>query len=371
MKPPCIGVCKHKECPKGLSRKVYLETVDSRKEAEAVERRHLTTQEQIAAGEIAPETDTKRTLSAAAKEWLGSLNKNKSRSHEGYTDRMRLYILPELGTVPIARVTKSHVMRWRDDMATRFAPATVNGSLVCLASAFTYFIDRQWLDVNPCHGVAQIESLEHPYVWIQSREEITRLLIQCPGDVRDVVALALGSGLRMDELLHLQWIDIDLERRLIHVHRGKQGGAKSGKVRRVPILDCVLTMLRERLLKRAGAVLVFPGKDGKVRSQPGVRDAYKLAVKRAGLDTKLRFHDTRHTFASHFILDHGDIFSLSKILGHHSVTVTEKCYAHLRPDHWDRDYARVGFVVPREAAVYEFKRNASGQITERVLSAVA
>lgn len=52
------------------------------------------------------------------------------------------------------------------------------------------------------------------------------------------------------------------------------------------------------------------------------------------------------------------------------MTVTEQCYAHLRPDHWERDYQRVSFHVPAEAPVYQFRRNDLGRITERVLIAV-
>jgi integrase len=348
-------------------KQVYVSTHGTKKEAEAAERRFAVEQEMIASGELAPEVDSKRTLDEAVKEWLTSLEKRGSRSHEGYTDRMSLYILPTLGSVPIARLSTAAVMQWRDEQASKLAPATVNGSLTCLASAFSYFVKRQWIDKNPCRGVERVERPEGIYNWIQTREEITSLLVQCPGDIRDIVAVLLGTGMRIDELLHLQWADVDLERRLIAVHRGRKGTVKSGKARRVPILDNVLGMLRERALQRGGALLVFPGKDGKVRSKPGVRDAYKRAVKRAGLDTKLRLHDTRHTFASHFVMDGGDIFALSKILGHHSVTVTEKFYAHLRPDHWERDYGRVAFVVPA-SAVYEFKRDARGRLTERVIA---
>lgn len=351
-------------------KQVYVGTYDNRKEAVRAEQRFAVEQDMIAKGELAPEHDAKRTLDECVKEWLKSLEKRGSRSHEGYTDRMKIYVQPTLGPVPIARISTAAVMQWRDDQAARFAPATVNGSLACLASAFTYFVKRQWIDTNPCRGVERVERPEGVYRWIQTREEITKLLVQCPGDLRDIIAVLLGTGMRIDELIHLQWTDVDLARRLISVHRGRKGTVKSGKARRVPILDNVLTMLKERALRRAGDVLVFPGKKGAVRSKPGVRDAYKRAVKRAGLDTKLRLHDTRHTFASHFVMDGGDIFALSKILGHHSVVVTERFYAHLRPDHWERDYGRVAFVVPAESRVYEFKRDERGRLTDRVLVAV-
>lgn len=370
MRPPCAGTCAHKECARGHKRKVYVGTFESRKDARAAERRHDVTQEMIAAGEMAPETDTRRTLAQAVEEWLASLAKRGSRSHEGYTDRMRIYILPELGALVLSRLTTARIMEWRDAAAVRFAPATVNGSLTCLASALSYFVKRQWLDKNPARGVERVERPEGVFTWIQTREEITRLLSACPDELRDLVAVALGTGMRLDELLYLQWADVDLERRLIAVHRGRQGTVKSGKARRIPILDAILPLLRERGLRRGGDVLVFPGKNGKPRSKPGVRDPFKLAVKRAGLDTKLRWHDLRHTFASHWILDGGDIFSLSKVLGHHSVVVTEKFYAHLRPDHWERDYGRVAFVVPSEAKVYRFERGEDGRLTSRKLVAV-
>ncbi len=333
-------------------KKVYVGTFDSRREAIAAERRHLVTQEQIEAGELPPELDLKRTLEDAADDWLESLEARGSRSHENYSERMRMYIKPKLGDVPIARMTKSHVMRWRDEAASKFAPTTVNGNLTCLSSAFSYFVDRGWLEVNPCHGVQQVESPDRVYSWIQTREEITKLLLECPKGIREIVTVAIGTGMRLDELLHLRWADVDVERRLITVHRGRKGTVKSGKARRVPILNTLLPLLRSMALQRDGAELVFPGEKGKPRSKPGVRFPFKQAAKRAGLSKKLRFHDLRHTFASHWVLDHGDIFRLSKILGHSNVTITQKVYAHLAPEAWEQDYHRVTFTLPQEGAVY-------------------
>jgi integrase len=255
-------------------------------------------------------------------------------------------------------VRKAHVMKWRDEMATKYAANTVNGNLTCLSSAFTYFVDRDWIDANPCHGVAQLKAKDAAlYHWIETREEITKLLAECPKGIREIATLALGTGMRLDELVHLRWADVDIARRLIAVHRGRHGTTKSGRARWVPILDSILPWLRELALQRDGATLVFPGKDGNPRSKPGVRLPFKQAAKRAGIDPALRFHDLRHTFASHWVLDAGDIFRLSKILGHSSVTVTQKVYAHLAPEAWEQDYHRVAFVVPEQGAAYGVTKN--------------
>jgi len=172
--------------------------------------------------------------------------------------------------------------------------------------------------------------------------------------------------MRFDELLHVQWADVDLRRRLITVHRGRQGRVKSGKLRHVPILDSVLGVLQARALRRAGAILVFPGEGGRVRSKQGVHTIFKLALKRAQLEVATRWHDLRHTFASHWMMDGGCIFRLSKVLGHHSVKVTEQRYAHLSPTAFEGDYARVSFHVPSESAkLYALQRDEQGKIVGR------
>jgi len=56
------------------------------------------------------------------------------------------------------------------------------------------------------------------------------------------------------------------------------------------------------------------------------------------------------------VLDGGDIFRLSKILGHANVTITQKVYAHLAPEAWEQDYHRVSFVVPDTGGVYAFTK---------------
>jgi site-specific recombinase XerC len=58
-----------------------------------------------------------------------------------------------------------------------------------------------------------------------------------------------------------------------------------------------------------------------------------------------------NTLAGLFLASGGDIFKLSKILGHSSVAITQEVYAHLHPDAYAEDYSRVAFSMPREAGV--------------------
>lgn len=348
-------------------RKVYVGTYANRREALEAEEDHRSTQRRIERGELPPEVDLTRTIASGVEEWLSSLEKRGSRSRRAYGEFMRTQILPHLGGVAIARLGKAHVMRWRDELATSYAPTTVNSAIACLSSAFRYFVDRGWVEKNPCRGVDQVEVQPRAYEWIRTVPEIERLLRVCPTDLRDMVAVAVGTGLRLDELLHLTWDDVDIGARLLTVHRGRQGPVKGGRIRHVPVLDSVLPVLQARALRRAGSVLVFPNQKGRVRERTHVRVSYKAALGRAGLSSRLRWHDLRHTFASHWVLNGGDIFRLARILGHANVTITQRTYAHLAPEAWQQDYGRVAFRVSTEAArVFALPRDDRGRLQGRL-----
>ncbi|MCX5741464.1 MAG: site-specific integrase, partial [Proteobacteria bacterium] len=345
-------------------RKVYVGSYASKREAQSADEDHRVTQRKIAAGELPPELDTKRTLKDATDAWFAALKASGSRSLEPYGEFLKYQILPTLGTVPIAALTKKHIVRWRDDLATKgnrkgggYAPTSINSALGCLSSAFSYFVSQEWLTVNPCFGVEQAQVPLRSFNWIKTRPELERLLLTCADDLRDMIAVSVGTAVRIDELLHLQWDDVDLDNRLLTIQRGRKGPPKNGRIRHVPIVNSMMPVFQRRALQRAGHALVFPGTDGKVRAPPNVTSAYKAALRRAGLDTRLRWHDLRHTAASWWVLGGGDIFRLSRLMGHANVKITQQTYAHLAPEAWQQDYGRLAFHVPSETAkIYEFHR---------------
>lgn len=346
---------------------VYVGTYDSRREANDAEEEHRSDQRKIKRGELAPNATTKRTLKEGLDLWLASIK--DSRSHRPYSEFVKYQIEPELGTLKISSITSTTIAQWSTAIAKRYAPQTVNSARGCLSAAFEWFIDplNGWLKVNPCRGVKQTEVPDRQYNWIKTRGELERLLLGCSDELRDMIAVSVGTAMRIGELLALTWDDVSIDTRLITIQRGSPNGPpKGGKIRQVPILDSVLPVLRARALKRGGSVLVFPGKGGKHRSQTPVTCAFKSALKRAQMDTSLRWHDLRHTSASWWVMSGGDIFRLSKLMGHKSVKVTEKTYAHLAPEAWSQDYARLAFNAPSEPAkVYEIRRDERGKLAGR------
>ena len=123
---------------------------------------------------------------------------------------------------------------------------------------------------------------------------------------------------------------------------------------------------RGQRLKRGASPLLFPGRGGRVRAQTPVTCAFKDALRRAQLDETLVWHGLRHTRASWWVMSGGDLFPLSKLMGHADVKITQKTYAHLAPEAWHQDYHRLAFHVPTEPArVFEIVRDGRGKLAGR------
>lgn len=333
--------------------KVYVGSFASKREAEFAQQQHRVTQRGIKAGELPAAVDHKRTMGDALDAWLKAIK--DQRSHDEYESRMRLYVRPTFDSTPLVKITKPKLIDLRNSLKEREEPlgnATVNTLFASLSAAYSYFIEQGWCSENPLKFIRDLEVAERPFLWLQSAGEVQKLLAACNENIRTLVAVLVGTGMRLDEALHLMWTDIDLQHRVIHVHRGRRGAPKSGRLRHVPIFDSVLTVLREMKLAKGSNTLLWPGAkldkfdEQLPRNKTSVFRPFKAAVIRAGLSKKLRLHDLRHTFAGLFLASGGDIFKLSKILGHSSVAITQQVYAHLHPDAFAEDYSRVSFAMP-------------------------
>jgi len=129
--------------------------------------------------------------------------------------------------------------------------------------------------------------------------------------------------MRLGEILNLRWCDLDFASGFILVR-----DSKNGESRHVP-MDATLFALFRAYPHRLGTYLVFSSPTG--GRIVDVRTGFQNACKRAGL-TDLRAHDLRHSFANQFVMSGGDLYILKEILGHKSITMTQR-YAHLSPSY--------------------------------------
>jgi integrase len=187
---------------------------------------------------------------------------------------------------------------------------------------------------------------------VLGRPEIERLLDACPSQGRLLVTTALYSGLRISELLGLIWEDIDFAAGLIRVraqlsraHQGEPARRVAPKtpasVREVPLVEQLSHQLAAH--KQASPFAtpgdwIFATSHG---TPYGHRNVARCVLTRAEDAAQLngdgwpplRFHDLRHTFTSHLIVDLGlDVAQVSRILGHARITIALDVYTHLFDD---------------------------------------
>ena len=170
--------------------------------------------------------------------------------------------------------------------------------------------------------------------------------------MRLIVLAALTTGMRQGEIFALYWSDLDCGQGLIAV----RSRLKNGKTRYVPMSTELAEEFR-RFPQVFGEERIFPPKPGAKSGRQRVDRSFKSALKTAGIEN-FRFHDLRHTFASWYMMNGGDLYALAKILGHANIKMTER-YAKLAKQH----IARTGNTA-RE--MWRMMEKREGEGSERV-----
>lgn len=178
----------------------------------------------------------------------------------------------------------------------------------------------QWKGDNPMSTLRQFKVIERELTYLD-RSQITRLLYEL-GEGRNkhaklIAKICLATGARWSEAESLT------------IHQVRDGviqyaRTKSGKTRAVPVEQDLFNEIRSHYQEY--------GREGHIFD--AAASAFRAAVDRAKIelpDGQLT-HVLRHTFASHFMMNGGNILILQRILGHASLTMTMR-YAHLSPDH--------------------------------------
>ncbi|MBK7459110.1 MAG: site-specific integrase [Betaproteobacteria bacterium] len=209
------------------------------------------------------------------------------------------------------------------------APATLNRYSAAIAAVFTWGVRRRiapkgW--IHPCRGLERPTENNEKTRFL-TKDERARLLAACKASkwprLYLLVLMALTTGARKGELMGLRWADIDLEHAVANVGRTKNGDAKT-----LPLVPAAVEQLAE--FKGAPAALVFPSPA--IPSQPFAYETrWQQALKAAHI-RGFRFHDLRHTAASHLAQNGATLLEIADLLGHRQMSMTKR-YSHLASGH--------------------------------------
>ncbi len=284
------------------------------------------------------------SLNELSKDWL---ERRKITHAAGAEDasRWRRHLEPTLGRFRPGEVDTARIRAFVEGRRGIIAPGTVRVVVALLSSLYEDLLERGLATHNPCRRLPksllrQMRSDHDPATtpFVERLEDVRRIFLVLPSPLDVAFSIGALAGLRTGEVFALRWTSVDLEGRRILVSESVKGLTKDREARPVPIQDALLPVLKAWKLKTGGAGLVVPPlrKDGEYvdKSTPATRLRAVLAeLGLPPLEPKVWYQATRHTFASHWSMAGRDLRELQKILGHASITDTER-YAHLAPGFW-------------------------------------
>lgn len=236
---------------------------------------------------------------------------------------------------------RNHLKKTLTKSKTLRKAASINRALACFRHMLNKAVEWEMMEANPFNMGKGLHIKENNQrLRFLSQDEISRLRKECPVYLRNIVDCALNTGMRKGEILSLKWgqikngfvyltktktnearqipINGTLERVFSNIKKyGEQGNVVDLKKKRKKIIPKLSS--KDHVFTYNGA----PIKD--------VKRAFKSAIDKAEI-SDFHFHDLRHTFASHLVMQGATIKDVQELLGHKDTKMTNR-YAHLSPEH--------------------------------------
>jgi integrase len=299
------------------------------------------------------------TVKDAANKWLMRVEADalERGTLKFYREHAKLHILPRIGNLRLAKLTKGHIEHFRDSLISgdkALSRPTAHKVLRSLKSMLkvvgcSHLGDGVRIEISDRHK-HQIEEKDIP-----TPGEIARMVKAATGKVRVLLMTAVSTGLRASELRGLRWSDVDLKAGELQVRQRADawltiGPPKSKSSRRtVPLGHELILALKEWKLAcpKSDLDLVFPTSTGAVQHHKNMLEDVERVMKAAGVVTKggqpkFGLHAFRHFFASWCINAKNKggrelpAKEVQAMLGHSSIVMTLDRYGHLFPRGSDR-----------------------------------
>jgi integrase len=326
---------------------------------------------QRAAEQGLPLGSERQTLSQFLRDWLEHSVKpsTRPRTHASYAQLVRLHIEPELGRVPLAKLSPQQVQQLMNrKLASGLSPRTVRYIRAVLRRALNQAL--KW-GLVPRNVATLVEAPKSEACEIRPLDphQARRLLEALRGDRAEALySVALAVGLRLGEALGLRWDAVDLDAGVLVVRSQLQRlegklrltERKTSRARRtihlpVAVVEALrrhrIRQFEERLLageRWTETGLVFTSTIGTPCDARNVTRHLALVLDRAGLP-HVRFHDLRHTCASLLLAQNVHPRVVMEILGHSQIALTMNTYSHVMPTMQEEAASRMDAVlsIPR------------------------
>ena len=293
-------------------------------------------------------------------DWLELYEKEsvKPRSYKQYEDIIYKRLIPALGNYEMEDLTPIILQRYIVDLSKKgnkktgkgLAPNSVNSIILVLRSSLSMaYVLGLTKDLN-VDKIKRPKISEKPVESFSSDEQrkIEQAVLSDKRDKMFGIILSLYTGLRIGELLALEWNDVDFSKGELTISKtcydGRDENGRYCRItgtpktesskRTIPMPKQIIPHLRE-IKKRSKSKYVV-GNGNKIITVRSYQRSFELLLIKQKIPHH-GFHALRHTFATRAIECGMDVKSLSEILGHKNPTITLKRYVHSFMEH-KREY---------------------------------
>lgn len=289
-------------------------------------------------------------------DWLTNYEKPsvKTRTYTKYKDIVDKRLIPAFGEYELSELTPIEVQRYIAGLSVSgnmktgegLAANSINSVITVLQKSLSvaYLVGHTTsYEMNKIKR-PKAEEEDVSCFTIAEQRKIEQAVMRDKREKMKGIIICLYTGLRIGELLALEWDDIDFKKGVLRVtkscHYGKDEAGKYCRIteppktpkskREIPIPKQIIPMLKEMKKASTSALVIMDGV--KVPSVRAYQSSFELLLKKNGIQHQ-GFHTLRHTFATRAIECGVDVKTLSEVLGHKNATVTLNRYVHSLIEH--------------------------------------
>ena len=278
------------------------------------------------------------TFDEAANKWLAySQINNQQKTNYEYQSIVTSHLKPMFVKKKLNSLRRPDAEKLIADLASKgLRPKTISKVYGVLKTIIKHSISNNHLAKDPFLGVKTPRMKDKRIHYLTETEAEKLQEVSKNTEFYGIVLLTLNNGLRLGEVLGLQWDCVDLKRKRLSIARsldryGLKEHTKNGKHRELPMSDIVYEYLSELKRQQPFERIVFSD-DGEFWNPDHFKQRnFDPLVNKAEIRA-CRFHDLRHTYATHYMQNKGTLFDLQKLLGHQRIENT-LIYAHHSVDH--------------------------------------
>ncbi len=282
-------------------------------------------------GGKAEDTQSVPTFAEFSAMWFKTyvITNNKHSAQNSKRITLRTHLVPFFGRMKLAEITSLHIEQFKAaKLEAGLAPQTVNNHLTILGKCLR--CAAEWGELPQVPKIKKLKTPPQKFDFL-SREESERLLRAIDDPLwYALILLALRTGLRVGELMALEWSDIDFDRHLLCLRKaivqGVISSPKNNRVRYIPLTPQVCDALKA-IQKPSG--FLTHDKRGRLLTYYKLKKTLQSLCVAAGL-RPVTWHKLRHSFASHLVASGVSLKATQELLGHSTIDMTLR-YAHLAP----------------------------------------